>query len=223
MVRILVLVGGTALLIEFFWYFGLFQYLSPDFLHTHIENFGLFAPIFFVLVCIIATLLLIPPTPFTILGGYLFGFFGGVILAILAQSIALVLAFLFARHLLGDHVSELLGRKFPKIYTYDQKLERWGFQTVLLTRLIAFFPFGGLNYVFGLTRVPLREYFLGSIVGIFPPVVIFVYFGHSLARASVWQIVVSSVMLVIFGITALFLERLWKRRGERSSVLQKKE
>jgi uncharacterized membrane protein YdjX (TVP38/TMEM64 family) len=51
-----------------------------------------------------------------------------------------------------------------------------GFKIVLLTRLSPIFPFNMLNYVFGVTRVALKDYILGSI-GMIPATIMYVYLG----------------------------------------------
>jgi uncharacterized membrane protein YdjX (TVP38/TMEM64 family) len=48
---------------------------------------------------------------------------------------------------------------------------------VLLTRLSPVFPFNLLNYAYGLTRVRFVDYVLGSLIGMLPGTVMYVYLG----------------------------------------------
>src|SRR5207237_10884934 len=54
---------------------------------------------------------------------------------------------------------------------------RQGLRIVLLVRLSPVFPFNLLNYAFGLTQVTLRDYLIGSLVGMLPGTVMYVYLG----------------------------------------------
>ena len=57
-------------------------------------------------------------------------------------------------------------------------MEREGFKIVLLTRLSPLFPFNMLNYAYGLTGVPFRDYALASWIGMLPGTVMYVSLGH---------------------------------------------
>src|SRR5581483_10417397 len=59
-----------------------------------------------------------------------------------------------------------------------------GFRIVLLTRLSPVFPFNLLNYAFGLTRVGFRDYVLGSVLGMIPGTVMYVYLGSLLTSVT---------------------------------------
>ena len=51
---------------------------------------------------------------------------------------------------------------------------------VLLTRLSPISPFIILNYLLSVTRVSFRDYLLGSLIGMIPGTVLFVYIGAGL-------------------------------------------
>ena len=53
---------------------------------------------------------------------------------------------------------------------------REGLKIVLMTRLSPIFPFNLLNYAYGVTRVSLKDYVLGS-VGMLPGTLMYVYIG----------------------------------------------
>src|SRR5207249_440641 len=54
---------------------------------------------------------------------------------------------------------------------------REGLKIVLLVRLSPIFPFTLLNYALGLTRVAVRDYVVGSLVGMLPGTLMYVYLG----------------------------------------------
>jgi len=65
------------------------------------------------------------------------------------------------------------NQKFAAI---DEAVGREGLKIVLLTRLSPVFPFNLLNYAYGVTRVSLKDYFIGS-VGMIPGTIMYVYIG----------------------------------------------
>ena len=59
----------------------------------------------------------------------------------------------------------------------DTAVAREGWKIVALLRLSPVVPFNLLNYVFGVTRVRLRDYVIASWAGMLPGVVLYVYLG----------------------------------------------
>lgn len=67
--------------------------------------------------------------------------------------------------------------KFPKFKAVADSLGEGGLKLVTLIRLSPAFPFNLLNYMMGVTRVRLKDYVLGSWIGMFPGTVMYVYLG----------------------------------------------
>lgn len=148
-----------------------------------IEQLGGWGPVFFVLIYVAATVLLIPGSILGLSAGALFGILRGSLLVSLGSTLGAACAFLLGRYLARD----LVARKIDKHASFaaiDRAVAREGWKIVLLTRLSPVFPFTLLNYAFGLTRVSLRDYVLASWIGMMPGTVMFVYLGW-LARAGV--------------------------------------
>lgn len=55
---------------------------------------------------------------------------------------------------------------------------------MLLTRLSPIFPFNLLNYAFGVTGVKARDYVLGSVIGMLPGTLMYVYLGSLITNVS---------------------------------------
>lgn len=128
------------------------------------------------LVLVAAILLMLPSSLFMMLGGFLFGLAQGFLLVWLATLLASTAAFLLAR----SWIRPLVHRRFasrPTFMAIDRAIRRKGLFVVLLTRLIFFLPFPALNYSHGLTDVRLRDYVLGTMIGMVPPICLFVYLG----------------------------------------------
>ncbi|MEM7555591.1 MAG: TVP38/TMEM64 family protein [Cyanobacteria bacterium P01_A01_bin.84] len=140
-----------------------------------VNNLGIFAPIAFIIIYNLATLLFVPGSLLTIKGGCFFGLFWGSLYVIIAATFGAVVAFLVGRYLSRDWVCKKLSNK-PKFQAVDKAVAKQGFKIVLLTRLSPIFPFNLLNYAFGVTQVSLKDYTLGSI-GMIPGTILYVYIG----------------------------------------------
>ncbi|MBO3462484.1 TVP38/TMEM64 family protein [Aetokthonos hydrillicola Thurmond2011] len=140
-----------------------------------IKSLGWLAPIGFIIIYNLATILFIPGSILTIGGGVLFGVFWGSIYVFIAATFGATFAFLIGRYISRNWVTKQIER-YPKFKMIDRAVTKEGWKIVLLTRLSPVFPFNLLNYAFGLTEVSLKDYILGSI-GMIPGTVMYVNFG----------------------------------------------
>ena len=147
-----------------------------------VESLGWLAPIAFIVIYNIATLLFIPGSLLTFKGGCLFGLVGGSIYVLIAAIIGATLAFLVGRYISRDWVCQQIGNK-PKFQAIDKAVAKNGFKIVFLTRLSPIFPFNLLNYAFGVTQVSLKDYIFGSI-GMIPGTVMYVYMGSIIGHIA---------------------------------------
>ena len=88
-------------------YFDLYRYVNPEFVKAKIAMFGILAPLAFILIYIIATILVIPGTPLTLLAGAFFGTIFGTLYVVIGSVLGACLAFLIARVLGKDFVDNL--------------------------------------------------------------------------------------------------------------------
>ena len=134
----------------------------------------------FIVAYIVATVLLAPGFILTVSAGALFGVVHGTIIVSVASTLGATAAFLIGRTIARDWVAQRIqGIKLFK--ALDRALAKKGFWVVLLTRLSPLFPYNLLNYAYGLTGVKVREYVLGSWIGMAAPTLLYVYVG-SLVR-----------------------------------------
>lgn len=173
-----VLIGGLVfILIITTKYFDIRQLIPTSLLW--VESLGVLAPIVYMIIYNLGTMLFIPGSLLTIKGGCLFGVVWGSIYVIIAATVGAIGAFLIGRYLSRDWVCQQI-ENHPKFKAINQAVKKEGWKIVLLTRLSPLFPFNLINYAFGVTQVSLRDYVLGSI-GMVPATVVYVYIG-SLGR-----------------------------------------
>lgn len=146
--------------------------------HVGIEGVAAFGLIFVVL-----GLALVPNTPLYIGAGLLYGtFWGGVLTTLLGVVIELGTV-----ALLRTSVHPWVERKLKRhdlLGALQRTVERDGFVILLLLRFSPLVPFGLLNYVLALTRVPLWKRVVTNIVGMFPCCLMFAYLGSLLSGTA---------------------------------------
>jgi uncharacterized membrane protein YdjX (TVP38/TMEM64 family) len=154
----------------------------PELLQTNlksslmwVESLGAIAPLAFIAIYNIATVLLIPGSVLTLGGGVLFGIWWGSLYVVIAATLGATIAFWIGRNFARAWVSQQIS-KYPKFDAIDKAVAQDGFKIVLLTRLSPLFPFNLLNYAFGITQVSLKDYVAGSI-GMIPGTILYVYIG----------------------------------------------
>jgi uncharacterized membrane protein YdjX (TVP38/TMEM64 family) len=147
-----------------------------------IHDLGAWGAIAFILIYNIATILFIPGSLLSIGGGALYGLELGTLYVFIASTIGATVAFLIGRYIARDWVSQKI-RNHLTFRAIDAAVAKEGFKVVFLTRLSPLFPFNLLNYVFGVTRVALKDYILGS-VGMIPAMVMYVYLGSLIGDIS---------------------------------------
>lgn len=192
-----ILIALVAAMIFFGNMYDLQRFLAPSQIDAYVSGFGIWAPLIFILIYIIATIAFLPGTPITIAAGILFGTAFGTAYVVIGATIGAVLAFSLSRWLGAGFVANLLKDKFQKLYTYDKKLEENGLPVVLFLRLLPLFPFNGLNFAFGLTKVSFKHHLIGTFFGILPGSFALVYFGSSLKEMSIVNIIISVVLLLL--------------------------
>ncbi len=133
--------------------------------------------------------------------GAIFGSLAGTCYAVIAATVGATLAFVVTRYLLRDLV---LGKFGPKLEGLNRELEARGFNYLLFLRLVPLFPFFLINLAAGLTRLPLRVFVPGTLIGIIPGGFVFVNAGASLATIDSLSDVASPRVLGSFALLGLF-------------------
>jgi uncharacterized membrane protein YdjX (TVP38/TMEM64 family) len=133
--------------------------------------------------------------------GAIFGAFMGTVYAIIAATIGATLAFLVTRYVFRDAVLNRFGSKLEGM---NRELEERGFNYLLFLRLVPLFPFFLINLAAGLTRLPLRTFFIGTLLGIIPGGFVYVNAGASLATIDSLSGIASPRVIGSFALLGLF-------------------
>ena len=194
--RLLLLAAGIALL---FGAFVLGVPHSPQGLRDAVGSIGFAAPVVFVLAWALLTPALASGTLLAIAAGLSFGAAVGSLVGLLGATLGGVIAFAIARRLGRSATEQLTG---PRLAAIQRRLERRGFLTVLSARMAPGAPATLLNYACGLSRVRLRDFVGGSLVGGAPRIVAYAALGASggdvsSAPAVIGAALIAAMMLAV--------------------------
>ena len=220
-----------AVLIGLFFVFDLGRHLTleslkanRDALRAYYEGHRGAMIALFIVIYIIQTALSLPGAAvLSLAGGAVFGVFPGTLYVNLGATTGATLAFLVTRYLFRDWVLKRFGARLENM---NRELERRGFNYLLFLRLVPVFPFFLINLGAGLTRMPLRTFFLGTMVGIIPGSFVFCNAGASLATITSLSEIVSFRVLgsfALLGLLALAPALYQKFRRDSGNSIIKKE
>ncbi len=189
------------------------SWLKPENLQALKQKAGVFAPLGFIILYWLGTIVCVPGTILTLSAGALFGPFFGTLWTIIGATLGATSAFLIARFLAGDWARTQF-EKGDRLRQLRQGIEQEGFWFALSVRLSPIFPFFAVNYLLGLTPIQLPTYILATSVGILPGTFAFTWLGRGGLQAVIggppWQLVGGLAVLAV--LSALPLIRKWLKR-----------
>ncbi len=221
----LVLILFAAALIALFFFFDLGRYLTLDALKVNRGKIAAFYETHrvatvaaFVAIYVVQTALSLPGAAIlSLAAGAIFGVMMGTVYAIIAATLGAVLAFLATRYILRDAVQKRFGGRLEKL---NRELEARGLNYLLFLRLVPVFPFFLINLAAGLTRLPLRTFVIGTMLGIIPGGFVYCNAGASLAtlnspgEAVSPRVVGSFALLGLFALVPAIYEKMRKKGRE---------
>ena len=197
-------------------HFGLFEQLTLDNvekLDAWFRGFGIWAPIIFIGVWIVACVFFLPGLPVTIVGALIFGPIKGTIFSLIGATLGATAAFLVGRYAARDMVEGLIekNRILRKI---DEGVEKQGWRMLMITRLVPIFPFNAQNYVYGLTKIRLSTYVIVSAICMLPGTIMFNFAAGSIRSGNFGRaFVYIAIAAVVFVILSLLPGWIRKRFG----------
>ena len=180
----LVVLGLAAVAALFYFSPSLEQKL--DDLSKWLRDAGALGVVAFAGVYILATLFAVPGVILTVAAGSVYGVWLGTAIALPVRVLAAIPPFFIARYLARDMVARRL-EGHPKFAALDRATAEGGTFLVVLLRLSSLFPYNLTNYGLGVTQARFRDYVLGSLVGLAPATVRYVYVGSLVESLSDWR------------------------------------
>ncbi|ACK70652.1 SNARE associated Golgi protein [Gloeothece citriformis PCC 7424] len=151
---------------------------NPNFLVNFFQANSSFAVPLFIIAYIILSVISIPGTILTLVGGIIFGLLWGTIWSVIGATLGALGAFWTARYLLRDLVKQKFAHHQTFI-TFNQGITHQPIAFVLAVRFVPISPFNLVNFVLGLTPIHWFPYTLGTFVGIIPGTLAYTWLGVS--------------------------------------------
>lgn len=189
------------------------QYLQH--LQEAVAGLGALAPVAYGLIFVIATLLFLPGTPFTVIAALLFEPWLAFLVMVAATTVTAILAFVIARYFARSALEERLAG--VEIVDRLTGLAEDNYRTTIpFMRVLPFFPFAVNNYALGLTRIPFWSYLLYSEIVFIPMNAVLVFGARALYRMAVrgetaWPLL---AITTAAGLLLVALRRMAGRRME---------
>ncbi len=137
--------------------------------------------------------------------GWLFGFFAGLLMVEIGLTAAAILSFFIGHFAFGQFATSHWRRR---LRVFRRRFSRDGLTYLLLLRL-AHAPFSLVNYTAGATRVPLALFAWTTLLGILPGSAVFVFVGSRmpslsvLAEQGVWALLDHRLFLALLASACL--------------------
>ena len=162
----------------------------------NIKNSNIFlSSIIFLISTIVWVLLLGFGSPVFLVGGFIFGKWLGTLLVVFGLSIGATFLYIFANYFLKDLVEEKFSSRFSN---FTEKFKKNEFVFFLIYRFVGGIPFFISNILPTIFNVKVRNFFLGSIIGMTPQLFVGVSLGAGLSKILEENSEVPSVLELIF-------------------------
>ena len=162
----------------------------------NIKNSNIFlSSIIFLIGTIVWVLLLGFGSPVFLVGGFIFGKWLGTLLVVFGLSIGATLLYMFANYFFKDLIKEKFSSRFSN---FTEKFKKNEFVFFLIYRFIGGIPFFISNILPTIFNVKVRNFFLGSIIGMTPQLFVGASLGAGLSKILEENSEVPSVLELIF-------------------------
>jgi phosphatidylserine/phosphatidylglycerophosphate/cardiolipin synthase-like enzyme/uncharacterized membrane protein YdjX (TVP38/TMEM64 family) len=163
---------------------------------------------------VIAATLSVPITLLITVTGLVFGAWPGLAYAAVGTMVAAAATYWIGRWLGRDAVRRLAGARANRL---SEHIGRRGVVAMAVLRLLPIAPFTIVNLVAGASHIGLRDYLIGTAIGMLPGIVLTVTFAHQLTAAFshpgpgafAW---LAAIGIVLVGVSVLLVRvlRRWR-------------
>ena len=118
-------------------------------------------------------------SPVFLIGGFVFGKWLGTFLVVFGLSFGATLMYIFANYFFKDLVKEKFSSRFANL---TEKFKRNEFLFFLIYRFVGGIPFFISNILPTLFNIKIKNFFLGSVIGMAPQLFVGVSLGAGLSK-----------------------------------------
>lgn len=183
---------------------------NPETLRNLVLSFGILAPIAIILLqAFQTTISIIPSQITTIIAGFVFGPFLGLLYSLIGAMLGSALVFMLAKKY-GKKLSLKLFDK-KEIVHFNIFFRQKKRLALFLARIAPIFPNDLVSFAGGLTTISFRDFNIISAIGFVVQMVILTFFGAELASGKVSPFLIIITVLVSLGFLLLVFKEKLKR------------
>ena len=182
-----------------------------------VSGFGLLSPLIWIALYIPAVFIPYATTVMTVAAGLAFGAVTGGVLVFCTTIFASLIPFSVSRKLGRRRIEERLGD--TKVAGFVEAINRHAFVVFFYLRLLPTIPYEIQNYIAGVTRITMLQFFLASLLGNAPVLFVMTFFGESLSDPGSPQFWTAAVLYT----TALVLPLIFGVQRRRAAKKQQQE
>ncbi|MBB5424102.1 phosphatidylserine/phosphatidylglycerophosphate/cardiolipin synthase-like enzyme/membrane protein DedA with SNARE-associated domain [Paraburkholderia sp. JPY158] len=171
------------------------------------------APLWIVLAYIAAAVVCAPVTLLIATMGVVFGAASGGLYAFIGTTVAAATSFWIGNRLGRDAVRKLAGARVNRL---SERVAKRGIVAVAVLRLLPVAPFAIVNLVAGASHVRMRDFIIGTMLGMGPGIFLTVAFAHQLVASLRRPTAGSFAVLIGIGAVLIGLSVLLQRFLGRS-------
>jgi phosphatidylserine/phosphatidylglycerophosphate/cardiolipin synthase-like enzyme/uncharacterized membrane protein YdjX (TVP38/TMEM64 family) len=168
---------------------------------------------------VVFTILAVIGIPVTILIGgigILFGPLSGGVLAMGASLSSAVISYLIG-YLTGQNFIRTFAGE--KINSISKRLARRGIWTMIFLRVVPVAPYAVINMLAGASHIRFRDYFVGTMIGMTPGIIILTaFFGHLvqvLSKSTTENIIIMILLLgLVSSLIALGVKYMYQKKSD---------
>jgi phosphatidylserine/phosphatidylglycerophosphate/cardiolipin synthase-like enzyme/uncharacterized membrane protein YdjX (TVP38/TMEM64 family) len=148
---------------------------------------------------VLASLIAVPVTLLILVTALVFGPLTGALVALLGSTLSAVAGYVIGRATGRRAVETLAGGSLERV---SRRLASRGILTVITVRIVPVAPFAVINLIAGASHVRLRDFIIGTILGMTPGVIAMAVFAEGLL-SLIGRADFRAIALVIVGLVAL--------------------
>ena len=119
-------------------------------------SYGIFL---FFFIYLFSVIFLIPGSLLSLLAGFLYGGLFGSFIVFISAFAGASLTFFISQYYFSNRINKFLS-KFSGYPLLEEIIKKGGLKLFILTRLSPIFPFGILNYFYGINKISFRDFSL---------------------------------------------------------------
>lgn len=177
----------------------------------YIRSFGSYAALIsFFIVVLINCAAILPNIFMLAANGIIFGIWEGTLISWAAESVGVIISFLYMRYFLRDSAHALIARS-NALQQLEEVSGKNGLAWMIVARAIPFIPSGLITALGAISAIRVRDYVIATFIGKLPSAWIEVTIGHDLASYREHG---GRLALLLAGSAAAYAAY-WRRRKNR--------